>query len=176
MVEGHGGGIRANCVVAAVSDLELTPEALAGVSKTQAALRKEADHMAAVGDPLAPSWAAMASAGEANNRLLVDVFLKTQKLLDDNRKPWTRDETRALVTQLDQTLLHRWTAFNRAGIAIGVGVALLVGATCFGGGYWFRASAETSPIVTGCRFAPQPAGGEAWNCTFWTRMPTPGQR
>ena len=162
--------------MAAVSGVEIAPEALSGVRDSQAALQEEADRLAAVGDPLATSWATLASAGKASNRLLVDVFLKTQKLLDDGRKPWTPDERRALVQQLDQTLLHRWAAFNRAGIAIGVGVALLFGAGCFGGGYWFRASGETSPAVTGCRFAPQAAGGEAWNCTFWTRMPTPGQR
>ena len=42
------------------------------------------------------------------------------KLVQEGRKPWSRDEMRALITQLDQTLLHRWTQFNRAGIAIGV--------------------------------------------------------
>ena|SRR5208337_1395013 len=46
------------------------------------------------------------------------------KLVQEGRKPWSRDEMRALITQLDQTLLHRWTQFKRAGIAIGVGAAL----------------------------------------------------
>ena len=78
--------------MAAVSGLEIAPEALSGVQDSQAALQEEADRLAAVGDPLATSWATLASAGKASNRLLVDVFLKTQKLLDDGRKPWTRDE------------------------------------------------------------------------------------
>ena len=154
----------------------LAPEALEGIRAAQDALEQEADRLRSTGDPTAPWIAAQAAAVKATHRLLVDVFLKTQTVLDDGRKPWNRDETRVLVQQLDQTLLHRWAAFNCAGIAIGVGVALLFGAACFGGGYWFRASAETSPAVTGCRFAPQPAGGEAWDCTFWTRRPTPGQR
>lgn len=163
--------------------LQLAAEVVEGVDTAQVELQEEAARLTAVGDPIAPAVSVLAQAGQATNRLLVDVFLKTQatheatgKLVQEGRKPWTRDEMQALVTQLDQTLLHRWAQFNRAGIAIGVGVAVLFGAGCFGGGYWFRAAAETSPAVTGCRFAPQPAGGEAWNCTFWTRRPTPGQR
>jgi hypothetical protein len=31
----------------------------------------------------------------------------TRAAVQEGRKPWTRDETRVLVTQLDQTLLHR---------------------------------------------------------------------
>src|SRR5208282_6119102 len=51
------------------------------------------------------------------------------KLVQEGRKPWSRDKMRALITRLDQTLLHRWTQFNRAGIAIGVGVARAAGVT-----------------------------------------------
>ena len=43
-----------------------------------------------------------------------------------------------VIEQLDETLLHRWTQFNRAGIAIGVVVALAFGAACGVGGWWWR--------------------------------------
>jgi hypothetical protein len=61
---------------------------------------------------------------------VVDAFLKTQahqettdRLTQEGRKPWTRNEMRMLITQLDQTLLHCWAQFNRRGIAIGGQVA-----------------------------------------------------
>jgi hypothetical protein len=80
--------------------------------------------------------------------VLITVFeaaQKTQTAVQEGRKPWTRDETRELVQQLDQTLLYRWTQFNRWGIAIGVGIVLLFGALCGVGG-WFYGSA---PVVAG---------------------------
>jgi hypothetical protein len=159
--------------MAAVSATELAPEALTGVRDAQAALQAEADRMAAVGDPLARSWAAMASAGKANHGLLVDVFLKTQKLLEDGRKPWTRDETRVLVQQLDQTLLYRWTQFNWAGIAIGVGVALLFGLVCGAGGWFARGDV---PALAGVhagaeRCQDQAGGGRLCWIPVWERLP-----
>jgi integrase/recombinase XerD len=75
--------------------------------------------VAAMGDPTAPTAAAVTGAVKALHRLMVDVWLKvhaqldaTDKLIENHRKPWTRDEMRILIDQLDETLLHRWAAFN----------------------------------------------------------------
>ena len=89
--------------------------------------------------------------GKPLHAVLVTVFeaaQNTREAVQEGRKPWTSDETQALVTQLDRTLLHRWTQFNRAGIAIGVVVALLFGALCGAGGWWYRGAA---PVLVGMR-------------------------
>lgn len=157
----------------AVTTLELAPEAVAGVRAAQEVLQEEAARLTAVGDPIAPAVSVLAQAGQATNRLLVDVFLKTQATLQEGRKPWTRDETRALVTQLDQTLLHRWAAFNRAGIAIGVGVALLFGLACGVGGWFARGDV---PALAGVhagaeRCQDQAGSGRLCWIPVWERLP-----
>jgi hypothetical protein len=73
---------------------------------------------------------------------------EAQQASTDVRKPWTRDEMRILIDQLDETLLHRWAAFNRGGITIGVAVALLVGAISAAGGWWSRGAV---PVMVGMR-------------------------
>lgn len=50
-------------------------------------------------------------------------------------------------------------------------VALLI---AVGSGWWLHAAiAPRQPVVSNCSPEPQ-ASGEAWSCTFWTRLPTPG--
>ena len=83
--------------------------------------------------------------------VLVTVFdaaQNTREAVQEGRKPWTSDETQALISQLDRTLLHRWAQFNRAGIAIGVAMAILFGAACGAGGWWCRGAA---PVLIGVR-------------------------
>jgi hypothetical protein len=41
------------------------------------------------------------------------------------------------------------------------------------GGYWLRGNSATEPAITNCVPAPQPGGGEAYSCTFWTHLPPP---
>ena len=72
----------------------------------------------------------------------------TGKLIQEGRKPWTRDETRILVNQLDKTLLHRWAQFNRKAIAISVAATVLFGAACGIGGWWYRGD---GPVLVGVR-------------------------
>ena len=104
----------------------------------------------------------------------VDAFLKAgAQLIQDGRKPWSRDEMRALVAQLDGTLLHRRTQFNRATIAIGVGVALLFGGLCAGGGWW---SWGVLPAVVGVRAGAgrcddRPDGSRLCWVSMWERLP-----
>ena len=61
-----------------------------------------------------------------------------------------------LITQLERTLLYRWTQSNRTGIAIGVAVAMVTSAGCwFGTGKISEASqyvqvpAELGVALTG---------------------------
>lgn len=70
---------------------------------------------------------------------------------------------RTLIDQLDETLLHRWTQFNRAGIAIGVVVMLTFGAVCAAAGWWWG-----DPPVLQC--ADQPDGSRV--CWMYERLPT----
>lgn len=150
--------------MASLSGLALAPEALEGIRVAQEDLERQAATLAAVGDPTAATATAMAAAAKAMHRLMVDVFLKTEKLIQDGRKPWTGDEMRILINQLDDTLLHRWAAFNRAGIAIGVTVSLAVGATCAYGGWWMH----SPPAELAC--ADQTDGSRI--CWMYTRLPT----
>jgi hypothetical protein len=146
-----------------VSAVALAPEATDGIRAAQNALEQQAARLAAVGDPIAPAISAIASAVGAQNRLAVDAFLKTGKLMEDGRKPWGREEMQIMIKQLDETLLHRWTAFNRAGIAIGVGVALIFGAICGAGGWW----AHSPPTELAC--GDQADGSRI--CWMYTRLP-----
>jgi hypothetical protein len=158
-----------------LSGLALAPEALDGIRAAQETLEREAARLTATGDPTATAPAAYAAATKAMHRLLTDAFLKiqaqqeaTDKLIENGRKPWTRDEMRILINQLDETLLHRWEAFNRAGIAIGVAVSLAVGATCAFGGWWMHAP----PSELAC--ADQADGSRV--CWMYTRLPTPAPK
>jgi hypothetical protein len=165
LVEGDGRGVRADHKLVAMSGLALAPEALEGIRSAQEDLERQAATLAAVGDPTAATATAMAAAAKAMHRLMVDVFLKTEKLIEEGRKPWTREEMRILINQLDETLLHRWAAFNRAGIAIGVLVALLFGGACTFGGWWMH----SPPSELAC--ADQTDGSHI--CWMYTRLPTP---
>jgi len=106
---------------------------------------------------------------------------------------------RMLITQLDRTLLYRWTLFNCTGIAIGVAVAMVTAAGCWFSGRASEASqyvqvpAELGVALTGlnaaqwlirmndicrawrdCLPVQQPAGGKACAFTLWTQLsPTP---
>jgi hypothetical protein len=141
--------------MAAVSVTTLVPEAVAGIRAAQEALEQQAARLAATGDPTADTVAAYAAAVGAQHGLIVDANLKagaqheaTARLIQDARKPWSREEMRILITELDRTLLHRWSQFNRGGIAIGVAVALVFGAACGGVGWWWRG---VVPAVVGTR-------------------------
>ena len=119
----------------------LAPEAVAGIRAAHDALEQQAARLTATGDPVASTVAAYAAAVGAQHSLIVDANLTaaaqheaTAQLIQEARKPWSRDEMRTLITELDRTLLHRWTQFNRAGIAIGVVVALVFGVACGVGG------------------------------------------
>ena len=151
--------------------LALAPEALESIRAAQEELDRQAVTMAAVGDPTAPTAAAMAATAKAMHRLMVDVFLKvharleaTDKLLEQGRKPWTREEMRMLIDQLDETLLHRWSQFNRAAIAVGVVVTLAFGVVCVAGGWWWRGD----PPELQC--GDQPDGSRV--CWMYERLPS----
>ncbi len=148
-----------------MSGVSLAPEATAGIRAAQDVLEQQATRLAAIGDPIAPAISAIAAAVGAHNRLAVDAFLKMEKLIQDGRKPWGRDEMRIVINQLDETLLHRWTAFNRAAIGIGVVLALAFGACCALGGWWMHAP----PSELAC--ADQADGSRI--CWMYTRLPTP---
>lgn len=88
----------------------LAPEALDGIRAAQEMLDREAARLTATGDPVAAAPAAYAAAVKALHRLMVDVFLKVQaqqeatdKLIQEGRKPWSRDEMRMVIEQLDET-------------------------------------------------------------------------
>jgi hypothetical protein len=138
-----------------MSAVTLALEALDGIRAAQEDLEQQTARLAVVGDPTTPTAAALTAAVKALHRLTVDASLKaaaqyeaTDKLIQEGRKPWTRAEMRMLIEQLDETLLHRWTQFNRVAIAIGVMVALAFGAACGGGGWWYRGAA---PVLVGVR-------------------------
>ena len=141
--------------MAAVSVTTLSPEAVEGIRAAQNALEQQAARLTATGDPVASTVAAYAAAVGAQHSLIVDANLTaaaqheaTAQLIQEARKPWSRDEMRTLITELDRTLLHRWTQFNRVGIAIGVVVALVFGVACGVGGWWCRGAV---PLVIGVR-------------------------
>jgi len=78
-----------------------------------------------------------AAASKALYRPVVDAFLRSQvqqeatdRLIREGRKPWSKDEMRMLITQLDRALRHRWMQFNRAGIAICAAAAVVFGVAC----------------------------------------------
>jgi hypothetical protein len=73
---------------------------------------------------------------------------EAQQASTEVRKPWTRDEIRILIDQLDETLLHRWTQFNRSAIAIGVATTVIFGVMCGAGGWWSRGAV---PALIGVR-------------------------
>jgi hypothetical protein len=147
-----------------LSATALAPEATAGIRAAQDTLEQQAARLVAIGDPIAPAISAIAAAVGAQNRLAVDAFLKTEKLIEGGRKPWGRDEMRILIDQLDETLLHRWATFNRAGIAIGVLVALAFGACCALGGWWMH----SPPSELAC--ADQADGSRL--CWMYIRLPS----
>jgi hypothetical protein len=103
---------------------------------------------------VASTAAVIAAAAKARHRLVVDTVPKTQtqqeatdKLIQECRKSWTDDEMRMLITHLDRALLRRWTQFNRAGIAIGVAVAMLLSVGCGIGGMWWGSRIEAAKYV-----------------------------
>lgn len=161
-------------------DVGLAPEASAGIRAAQDALQGQAARLLAVGDPIAPMISVFAEAAGAMHRLVVDASLTASarheavgQLIREGRKPWTREEMRSLVEQLDDTLLHRWTQFNRAGIAIGVGVSLLFGAICGGAGWWYRGYVPTlAGISAGAGNCTDRADGSrlCW-IPIWEKVP-----
>jgi hypothetical protein len=186
-----------------VSVTALAPEATAGLRAAQASLEQEAARLASINDPVAPMIGVFAEAAKAQHRLAVDSSLKGQKqqeavaqLIQDGRKPWSRDEMRALVMQLDQTLLYRWTQFNRAGIAIGVAVTMLFGGISGVAGWWFggrpyvQVPAQLAAALKGPdaamwinlirlndigkteRVCETQGGGTACAISLWTKPPT----
>ena len=62
--------------------------------------------------------------------------------------------------------------------ALGTGLLAGAAAAGFAGGCYWHAWSRQPPVaaVTSCRPAPQANGGEAFTCTFWTHLPTPGER
>jgi hypothetical protein len=70
---------------------------------------------------------------------------RSERLITEAAK-WSADQIRGagaeIVEQVEATLLHRWAQFNRAGIAIGVGAALLFAATSGGLGWWMHSPAS----------------------------------
>ena len=141
--------------MAAVSVTTLAPEAVAGIRAAQDALEQQAARLTATGDPVASTVAAYAAAVGAQHRLIADASMKAtaqfaaiEALIQEGRKPLTGIELRELVEHIDATLLHRWTQFNRAGIAIGIGVALVFGALCAVGGWWLQCA---PPGIIGVR-------------------------
>jgi len=145
--------------------VQIAPEATAGIRAARDALEQQAARLGAAGDPSSVVLSAYAAAVGAQHRLIVDANLKSAalhdgmaKLIQEGRKPWSRDEMRTLTEQIDETLLHRWSQFNRGGIAIGVGVALAFGATCAGAGWWWRGYVPTTAGISAgaenCKYNP----------------------
>jgi hypothetical protein len=68
---------------------------------------------------------------------------------------------------------HYTTAATRRTGLIYTAIVLAFGAFCALGGWALRYRLEPPiPVAaTGCRPQPQPAGGEAYTCTFWVRPP-----
>jgi hypothetical protein len=97
--------------------------------------------------------------------------------IEARRQPWTRDERRAaaldFVGTMDARLVRRMVQFNRWGMVSVAVIMLAFGCATFCGGWYWHAHVQRPPIaaVTSCRPAPQPEGGVAFECTFWTRMP-----
>jgi hypothetical protein len=54
---------------------------------------------------------------------------------------------RMLITQFDQTLIYRWSQFNRAGIAICAAAAVVFGTVCGVGGSWLYFMAPPQVLV-----------------------------
>jgi hydroxyethylthiazole kinase-like sugar kinase family protein len=91
-------------------------------SSAQDGLEQQAARLTATGDPVASTVAAYAAAVGAQHRLIVDANLTaaahheaTAQLIQEARKPWSRDEMRTLITELSA-----------------LGRSLTPGATCIG--------------------------------------------
>jgi hypothetical protein len=100
--------------------------------------------------------------------------------IEARRQPWTRDERRAaaldFVARMDGHLARRMVQFNRWGMVGVAAIMLAFGCATFWSGWYWHAHFQRPPIaaVTSCRPAPQPDGGAAFECTFWTRTPNGG--
>lgn len=164
--------------------IPLAPEAEAGISAALARLDREAARLATKGDPTADVIAAYANSVRAISRMVIDAKLKTDAHTDAVAKmiqaavipkpmPLTRAELRGSVATALKDYLPTFGRKIHIG-AIAAIVAMLVGAV--GLGYWWRSTRADAVMVTNCAPAPQPSGGEAFACTFWTHPPTLGQR
>jgi hypothetical protein len=128
---------------------------------------------------------------------------RSERLITEAAK-WSAEQIRGagaeVLEQIDATLQHRWVKLNWAGIAIGIGAALVFGVICGGAGYWFGRSTEADKLVqvpaqlgvalTGpdaaqwtnlirlndigkaSRVCSPQSGGQACAIALWTKAPT----
>lgn len=144
----HGGSIRADRVVAAVTAPGPALEAITDIQEACKALEQEAGRLGATGDPIAPMISVFAGSARAINRLLVDATVKieaqqeaTGKLIQSVKPQISADDIKALnqasaanaTAEVVHAVRHLtaqmfWRTSLLAGAALAVAFAAGVGA------------------------------------------------
>ena len=144
------------------------PDATEGIRRARETMEQHATPLAAVGDPIAPSIAALAVAVSAQDRLAVDAFLRIEKLIQDGRSGITAQQVEDIGRLLLGSCQGWLRAFvitsyspNQAVLAIVVLSAVALG---FGAGRW----AYSPPSKLAC--ADEADGSRL--CWIYSWLPT----
>ena len=131
--------------MATVTTFPLAAETLDGIQAAQDALDQQVAKLRATGDPAADTISAIAAALRAANRLIVDATLKAEAnthavgaMIEEGRKPLTREELGAMGDALHQWLIHHWKQINLRAMAIGVAAMIAFGLICGVAGWWVK--------------------------------------
>lgn len=125
-------------------------------------------------DPLRHPLAALALFLRAQRQLYVDDKAAREQQIAASRRPIGDEDMRRLTRAAANGAERRAAELARAAnwrtqLLGGIAALVLIGGA-FGAGWYWRAT-PAQAAVTNCVRAPQPAGGEAYSCLFWTRLP-----